>query len=356
VGAAAFWNEVCSSIISSRAMVAQHQHYVPQLLLKGFLSKNPERAAKDQVHVLDLETGAEFTPSITNIMGERRYNDFWVDDETLATVEPAAGRIESHVAPLVERIRADRRLARSPEELGDLALLMAFQFIRTKKIRLLPERMNRQLMEQVKKMGFDPGGVQGLEALDENELKRLHVRNQIEGLQKYTELIAEKEFFLMTAPEGSTFYLGDHPVVLHNDEERRGMFGGLGLAVPYIQIYLPLSADVMLCAYDKAVLGQMMKSRDEGVRENQTHALGKLMRGELTAAQMKHALETMKQFDVITPLIEAIRAGEPVAVGPEQVKCYNSLQAFQAHRFIVDPDGKFLVAGEMIKERKAAGS
>jgi ethanolamine utilization cobalamin adenosyltransferase len=91
-------------------MAAQHQHYVPQLLLRGFLSRDPAKAAKDQVHVFDLEAGTQFTPSITNIMGERRYNDFWVDEETLATVEPAAGRIESHVAPLVDRIRAEKHL------------------------------------------------------------------------------------------------------------------------------------------------------------------------------------------------------------------------------------------------------
>lgn len=335
-------------------MAAQHQHYVPQLLLRGFLSRDPEKAAKEQVHVLDLQKGQTFTPSIGNIMGERRFNDFWLDDDTLASIEPAAGRIESHIAPLVERIRAERRLERSPEEFGDLALLMAFQLIRTKKMRLFPERVRQQLTEHVKRMGFDPAKVDGLEVLDEKALKRLHVRNQIEGLAKYTALIAEKELFLMSAPEGSTFYLGDHPVVLHNDEERRGMFGRLGLAVPYIQIYLPLSSDLTLCAYDKAVLGQLMKVRDDGVRENQVHAVGKLIRGEITGPQMKAALDAMKAFDVTTPLIDTIRAGEPVAVGSEQVQCYNSLQAFHAHRFVVDPDGIFEVATEMMAERHEA--
>ena len=43
-------------------MAAQHQHYVPQLLLRGFLSRDPAKAAKDQVHVFDLEAGTQFTP------------------------------------------------------------------------------------------------------------------------------------------------------------------------------------------------------------------------------------------------------------------------------------------------------
>lgn len=337
-------------------MAAQHQHYVPQLLLRGFLSHDAELAAKEQVHVLDLNDGRTFTPSVANIMGERRFNDFWIDPETLATVEPAATHIESHVAPIVDRIRREKRLERSADEIASLALLMAFQFVRTKKMRLLPERMRRQLSEKVKRMGLEPDKVAGLEPLDEDALKHLHVKNQMEGLEKYTGIISEKEFFLMKAPEGSSFYLSDNPVVLHNDEKRRGMFGQLGLSVPYIQLYLPLAADVTLCAYDKAVLGQLMKSRDETMREFESDALRMLMRKQIVASQMKAALERMREADRTTPLIETIRAGEAVLVGSDQVQFYNSLQAFQAHRFVVDPDGKFSVAREVMGERHELGS
>jgi hypothetical protein len=332
-------------------MAAQHQHYVPQLLLRGFLSRDPKMAAKELVHVIDLNDGRTFTPPIDKIMGERRFNDFWLDDETLATIEPAAGRIETHVAPLVERIRHERRLERSPEEKGDLALLMAFQFIRTKKMRLLPVRLHEQLRSQVQRMGFDPAKVNGLESWTEETLKLEHVRHQVKGLKEYTRLIAEKEMFLMAAPEGSSFYLGDHPVVMHNDEEPRGMYGRLGLAVHYIQIYLPLSSDLTLCAYDPALLGRMMKGRDDAMREIQLEALAMLRRGQISPSQMKQALDGVKPFELVTPLIESIRAGAPVAVGPEQVQCYNSLQAFHAHRFVVDPDGKFIVAAESMRER-----
>ena len=336
-------------------MAAQHQHYVPQLLLRGFLSRDPKKAEQEQVHVFDMVEGREFAPSVANIMGERRFNDLWIDDETLATIEPAVGRIEDYVAPLVERIRREKRLQRTAEEIGDLALLMAFQFIRTKKMRLLPERLDRQLRAHVERMGLNPAKVSGLFEWDENTLKQHHVKQQIEGLVKFTEIIAEKEFFLMVAPSGRTFYLGDHPVVMHNDDERRGiMRGGLGLSVPYIQIYLPLSSDVMLCAYDRAVLGQLMKVRDEEEAERQSTALKALIDRKISAPQMREMLETVKELDRVTPLIETIRAGEAVHVGADQVRAYNSMQAFQAHRFVVDPDGKFDVAKEMISEREAS--
>mgnify|MGYP001546276816 CR=1 FL=1 len=96
-------------------MAAQHQHYVPQLLLRGFLSRDSARAAKEQVHVFDLIENREFTPPVSKVMGERRFNDFWIDDESLTSIEPAAGDLETRVAPLIERIRTQKRLERTVE-------------------------------------------------------------------------------------------------------------------------------------------------------------------------------------------------------------------------------------------------
>lgn len=337
-------------------MAAQHQHYVPKLLLRGFLSGDPERAGKEQVHVLDLEAEKSFTTSIDNIMGERRFNEFWVDDDVLATVEPWTGRIESHLAPVIERIRAEKTLERTPEEVANLAFLMAFQFVRTKGMRLMPERIDAQLRRHVKRMGFDPGKVDGLMNLDEEGLKKQHIRFQVQNLEKYVEIMTEKEFFLMTPPDGRSFYISDHPVVLHNDEPRTVCTGHLGIGAAYIQIYLPLASDVLLCAYDKAVLCQMMKASDDARnKEVAAYALSKLITGEISAAQMKAAIDAARDLDPVAAMIETIRAGLPIEVGPEQVQCYNSLQAFFAHRFVIDPDDSFAVARDIIAERKSVG-
>lgn len=335
-------------------MAAQHQHYVPKLLLRGFLSRDAKRAKQMQVHVFDFENERPFPASINRIMGETRFNDFWVDQETLASIEPWTHRIESHVAPLVQRIRAEKTLERTSEEFGDLSLLVAFQFLRTKGMRLLPERFDAQMREHVRSMGLDTTRIEGLFDLDAEGLKRQHIRHQLQSIQKYTEIIAKKEFFLMTAPAGHSFYIGDNPVVLHNDEPKTLHTGHLGIAADYIQIYLPLSSDVLLCAYDQAVLVSMMKAaiaaRDKEVA---SYALAKLMAGQISAAQMKITLETARDLDPVAAMIKAIKRGQPIAIGPEQVQFYNSLQAFFAHRFVIDPDDSFAVARHMIGERKS---
>lgn len=177
------------------SMAAQHQHYVPKLLLRGFLSRDAKRAEQRQVHVFDFKNERSFPTSIDKIMGETRFNDFWVDDETLASIEPWTSRVESHVAPLVERIRAEKTLERTSEEFGDLSLLVAFQFVRTKGMRLLPERLDAQMRKHVRSMGLDTNRIHGLFDLDAEELKREHIRHQVQNIEKYAEIIAEKEFF-----------------------------------------------------------------------------------------------------------------------------------------------------------------
>ena len=334
-------------------MAAQHQHYVPKLLLRGFLSRDEKRAKQRQVHVFDFGTERSFPASIDKIMGETSFNDFWVDDETRASIEPWTSRVESHVAPLVERIRTEKTLERTREELGDLSFLVAFQFVRTKGMRLLPDRLDAQIRKRVRSMGLEANQIRGLFDLDAEGLKREHIRHQVQNIEKYAEIIARKEFFLMTAPVGHSFYIGDHPVVLHNDEPRTLHRGHLGIGAAYIQIYLPLSSDVLLCAYDKAVLGQMMKAADEAHNKDVAgYALSKVMAGEISAAQMKEVVDSARDLDPVTTMIRAIRSGEPIVAGPSQVQFYNSLQAFFAHRFVIDPDDNFSVARDMIGERK----
>ena len=213
-----------------------------------------------------------------------------------------------------------RTLERTGEEFGDLSLLVAFQFVRTKGMRLLPERLDAQIRKHVRSMGIDTDRIHGLFDLDAEGLKREHIRHQVQNIEKYAEIIAEKEFFLMTAPDGHSFYIGDHPVVLHNDEFENRAYGP---SRNWGSVHPNLLAALIGCAagaYDKAVLGQMMKAADEA-REKEVagYALSKLMAGEISAAQMKEAVDTARDLDPVAAMIKAIRSGHPIAVGPEQV-------------------------------------
>ncbi|WP_213271340.1 hypothetical protein [Hyphomonas sp.] len=96
-------------------------------------------------------------------------------------------------------MRTEKKLARTVEEMGDWTLLFALQFIRTKRIRLLPAELRRQLSERFVRTGFDPNKVEGLPPLDEEALKKLHTKRQLESLFKYLEMFANREIVLMAA-------------------------------------------------------------------------------------------------------------------------------------------------------------
>ena len=73
-------------------------------------------------------------------------------------------------------------------------------------------------------------------------------------------LLSKAWYLLETRPE-HPFYVSDNPVVLENRNDF-GVYGNIGLAVPGIQIYLPLSSTLMLAMYCPSI-------REQKVREKQ---------------------------------------------------------------------------------------
>ncbi len=83
-------------------------------------------------------------------------------------------------------------------------------------------------------------------------------------------------------------------------------------------------------------------------------ALQAVRDGKISLGRMMEMTRAATAADHISPLVEAVRAGRPIEIMAEQLQFYNSLQAFQAHRYVVDPDGQFKVAREMIEARNEA--
>ncbi len=337
-----------------RRPAAQQQHYVPRHLLRGFLSSDALEARKERVRMFDLREGKTVPPtSISNVMGERRYNDWWLDDQTLMTIEPAVTKVENVVFPLITRLRAEQKLELSEKEHDEIALLLAFQFVRAKKMREVILRMDNHLRNAIEKRGWKMEQVEGYEPPTEESIKQDHTRQQIKSLAKYTEIMADKVFFLATAPEGKSFYLGDNPVVMANDEDRRP-WGSLGLSVPYIQIYMPISSNLMICAYSKEVLGGYMMKHDESMAEARRIVLSKVMSGEVPLGMMKQLLDNVNASDGLIALRDNVKAGTPTVLEPSMVDRYNSLQAFYAVRWVVDSRGDFDIAASMMADRQRA--
>lgn len=107
---------------------AQNQHYVPKFILRNFLSD----PAKEQVHVFSKKRGKGFTTSIKNVMAERRFHDFQVSENYLASFEDSVGKIEDMVLPAYREVVKNKRLDVSPEQKASLSVFVAFQMLRTR--------------------------------------------------------------------------------------------------------------------------------------------------------------------------------------------------------------------------------
>lgn len=316
-------------------MAAQNQHYVPKFILRQFLSDEE----KEQVTVYDKHEDKVFETSIKNIMAERRFNDFSTG-ELEASFEPAACRIEDVVLPIYQTVLENRRLELTPEVQKNLALFVAFQFTRTKALRNVREALQVHLEERAEKMGHRPKDIAGWEPFTEDVKKREHVASILHSLEEFTHLVSLKRFFLAEPAPGSFFCLGDSPVTLTN-RRHFGPYGNIGLGVPGIELYMPLAADLMLCAWCPTNIDKVSRYLSQK-KQLEQEALAGVMAGRIQPERMKIALDGIKEeFAEADTLGTALETGVPISSTSENMDHYNSLQSMHAYRYVLSKNGDF---------------
>ncbi|UYY77510.1 DUF4238 domain-containing protein [Sphingomonas sp. R1] len=333
----------------SKEQGAQNQHYVPKIILRRFLSNE----AKERVTVYDIHDDRQFVTSIRGIMAERRFNEFVVGEHWRVSFEESAWQIEENVKPTYEQIIRDRRLLNDPNSRAAISTLLAFQFLRTKAHRNRFAELDDVLTRKVEQMGLRKEDIEGWEPLTEDRLKRDHLDTTVKWLRETAIMMSEKDFLLAEAAPGTHFYLGDNPVALHNSNDY-APYGNLGLKVRGIQIYLPLSSDLLLCAWCPSILNDIEMRHHANMELSRKFAFGLLTQGKLNAASMKAFLEDASKEDGALEMIERFNSGHPIPSDGENMKFYNSLQVEFAERYVIDKRGDFTFA-KMVAEDKKAG-
>jgi hypothetical protein len=319
-------------------MAAQNQHYVPQFILRQFLSNQK----KEQVTVFDKKTGKIFTTGIRNIMAERRFNNFTFENLDVS-FEPLACLLEEQVLPTYRRIVEKRRLQQTVDEQANLSLLIAFQFIRTRAYRSIFQTLEQQLRAKVEANGGQMEEVLGWEPLTDDVLKRIHLESLREEIATYAQIISQKAFVLAEPAPKRMFYLGDNPVGLHNGNDYRP-YGNLGLGVHGIEIYMPLAANLMLCAWCPSIIDKICDAEKAARKSFQAEAFKHVQAGRISLHQMQAAVDAALKGDGPASLLEAFKKGIPVSSKPVNMDFYNSLQVSFAERYIVCQQGEFGLA------------
>ncbi|MDG4895814.1 DUF4238 domain-containing protein [Mesorhizobium sp. WSM4976] len=333
-------------------MAAENQHYVPKFILRQFLSNKK----REQVSVFDKHTEKTFSTSIRNMMAERRFNDFAFDDEWIASFEPIACAAEDQVLPSYRKVLNDRRLDDSPEQKADLAMMLAFQLLRTKATRDQWQAIEEALVKKVEESGGRMQDVRGWEdwqPMTEERLKREHLLSIQGSIGDYAQIIALKDFVLAEPAPGRSFYLGDNPVCLANALDF-GPRGNLGLAVQGIEIYMPLASDLMLCAFCLSIIEGLRETHQRAKQERESKAVSRVMKGELSAAEMRHMLDRAKITEgPVEELLSASTEGRPLSSNDANMDYYNSLQTSYAYRYVVCQHADFALARSFNSENPA---
>ena len=304
----------------------KNQHYVPRFILRNFLVNE----AKEQVSVYDKHTDRVFTTSIDNIMAENRFHDFVFDGSHLS-LEPAMTKLEQSVLPVYQRIIETRRLDKTPDEKAALAFLIAFQFARTKGARHRLQEVHEQFSSKLRSMGINPEDLKGWEPATEATIKQADLEGLIDSLADFTTALLDKDFSLGEASPNRRFYLGDNPVCLNNARPA-GSWGNIGLAVEGIEIYLPLSSSLMLCAWCPTLLCEIRATRQELFQKAKPQLLGLLLAGHITSDDMKNELDRLRGVhQPADELIDSIEAGRPHLSDGRNMDYYNSLQTANAY-------------------------
>jgi hypothetical protein len=142
--------------------------------------------------------------------------------------------------------------------------------------------------------------------------------------------LCSKEWILFQTDLQQPFLLGDHPVVLDN------LYGGkLGLGVPGVVIYFPLSPEY--------ALGLHCLSIAEEFRQEHERLAGRSDE-ELVRNPSLYAC-----FEQTVCILEGFQKGLPVQLQPENVENFNSLQVINAERLVFSSDGNFNLVEDMMR-------
>lgn len=306
----------------------RNQHYVPQFLLRRFTATPGE----EQVWAYDKKTGKIFRTNVRNVASQRDYYN--VPNIEDASLEPTLGVMEAKASEVVDRLLASESLkSLTADDRDALALFAAAQMNRTTHFEEVIKFMTESLRDHLRKIGAAEELVQSSTRLSDDERKVLHLRNILQA-DKYAALLAQMDWCLMRTKATNPFWISDNPFLRHNSEDF-GPYGNLGLALPGMEIYLPLSPTITLAMFDR-----LHVKRARTAARNATAAV-------LVDPPSPEVLAAAERLESWANRIEG---GEVLEASGDNVTFHNCLQVRWSERLLFSPIKNFEMAEKYLGE------
>jgi hypothetical protein len=306
------------------------QHYVPQFLLRNF-----SRAASEQIFAFDLTTKRSFETNIKNIAAQKGFYNF-ESDEGGFSMEPVLSELENSASGIIREICRQKTLSHLDEDdMGVIALFMAIQFSRTPMARTWRDQVQEAVL---KKFGDSPEAIAQIEKIlpsGEKASKNAAIHFLATTAHEQAKHFLNKTWFLFETSTDDPFYISDNPIALFNSQ-KFGAYGNLGLAVPGIQITLPISPTFALGFYCPS----FMKECLERVGQYQ----------ELLKVDPVKAAKYSGSINEVVKMIGSANDGSPISMSPENVIFVNSRQVGFCSRFVFSGTNEFSLALDMAEK------
>lgn len=302
------------------------QHYVPRFLLAAFETS----VDSGTVYAYDKRRERSFAPNVRNVAAENAFYDVALEGLTL-TFEQSLAELESRAARVFARI----------VELGEVGFLKGQDRVDIASFVVAQGMRTRHFFETVHASGIalaaalderHPGTAESLGLTADREQSRLIALDLLGRRTDFVPLILQKVWALYEAPEDHPFWIGDHPVAMANDFLKSDVRGTLGLAVPGIEIYLPLTPRYCLGFLCPTLKDMAAEAHRRSLRAKET--LG---------------IETARH-DRLGALRDGLEYGWSIPLRPDNVEYVNSLQVLYSERFIFSKEADFTMVEEMIAE------
>ena len=192
--------------------------------------------------MFDKHTLKQFKLPPYRAMGEKDFHNVRIGSNVLS-FENKFTYIEDRAAPIIAQVVQRKSLASlNPQETAILHMFVVVQLLRSKRRRLDWAAVSGEIKKRWPEADLNPLK----EQMTDDEFEKLMALSAtFSKLEELTSVLVSKHSYLMIKDCGGGLYISDNPMVMHNNKQY-GPYGNIGLAVPHIEIYYPLSHEVLL--------------------------------------------------------------------------------------------------------------
>ena len=226
----------------------------------------------------------------------------------------------------------------SDADRATVSSFIAAQFLRAPRMRVANKQIADTVLHRVKAIAPAGSSIDEFESAASDAHVKFLSLVHLADAQLMAPVLSRHKWVLLRSVGKSDFWISDSPVTLHNDR-KFGPYGNLGIALPGIQIYLPLSPRLTLALWEDSVVAELKEGEAKQERERKSlHAVNLLIKKRIDLSAYD------AEFERLNRKTSNIHSGMPIDVDDEAVTFCNWLQYQWSYRFIASAQGDFGLA------------